>query len=162
MFRASARDLEPCHLPAPVVQAIVKKEAFKRAEKELAGVRKIAGCALLNWTEPESSNQPIKQGAKLVNCAEDVIKELPTSVRTALGKAEQPEAEQPNLLVTAALNGSQKKLCAMLSAEEPMPIDDIVERSGLNSSEVLATLFDLEMKGIVRQSPGKQFSKVLL
>jgi DNA processing protein len=44
----------------------------------------------------------------------------------------------------------------------PLPIDDIVERSGLNSAEVLATLFDLEMKGIVRQSPGKQFSKVLL
>jgi len=37
-----------------------------------------------------------------------------------------------------------------------------VERSGLNSSEVLATLFDLEMKGIVRQLPGKLFSKVLL
>ncbi|MGA2095102.1 MAG: hypothetical protein ABSH39_02280 [Candidatus Acidiferrum sp.] len=32
----------------------------------------------------------------------------------------------------------------------------------MNSSEVLATLFNLEMKGIVRQSPGKRFSKVLL
>jgi len=41
-------------------------------------------------------------------------------------------------------------------------IDDIVERSALNSSEVLATLFDLELKGIIRQSPGQQFSKVLL
>jgi predicted Rossmann fold nucleotide-binding protein DprA/Smf involved in DNA uptake len=37
-----------------------------------------------------------------------------------------------------------------------------VEGSGLNSSEVLATLFDLEMKGIIRQMPGKQFSRVLL
>jgi predicted Rossmann fold nucleotide-binding protein DprA/Smf involved in DNA uptake len=43
-----------------------------------------------------------------------------------------------------------------------MPVDDIVERSGLNSAEVLATLFELEMKGIVRQLAGKQFSKVLL
>ena len=34
--------------------------------------------------------------------------------------------------------------------------------SGLNSSEVLATLFTLEMKGIIRQLPGKQFTKVLL
>jgi hypothetical protein len=32
----------------------------------------------------------------------------------------------------------------------------------LNSSEVLATLFDLEINGMIRQSPGKQFSKVLL
>jgi hypothetical protein len=40
-------------------------------------------------------------------------------------------------------------------------MDDVVERSGLNSSEVLATLFNLEMKGII-QLPGKQFSKSLL
>ena len=107
-------------------------------------------------------NQLIKQGAKLVTGAEDVIEELPTPVRAALVKAEEPEAEQRNLLAAAGLNGSHRKLYDMLSAEEPMHIDDIVEQSGLNSSEVLATLFELEMKGIVRQLPGKQFSKVLL
>ncbi len=56
----------------------------------------------------------------------------------------------------------RKKLLELLSAEEPVHIDDIVERSALNSSEVLATLFDLELKGIIRPSPGQQFSKVLL
>jgi DNA processing protein len=49
----------------------------------------------------------------------------------------------------------------LLARDQPVHIDDIMERSGLNSSEVLATLFDLEMKGIVRQMPGKQFHKVL-
>ena len=53
VFRTSLPELESCHLPAPVAQAIVKKESFKRAEKELDGVRKIANCSLLNWTEPE-------------------------------------------------------------------------------------------------------------
>jgi predicted Rossmann fold nucleotide-binding protein DprA/Smf involved in DNA uptake len=46
--------------------------------------------------------------------------------------------------------------------EETMHIDELVENSGLNCSEVLATLFDLEMKGMVWQLPGKQFSKVML
>jgi hypothetical protein len=32
----------------------------------------------------------------------------------------------------------------------------------LNSSEVLASLCEMEMKGIVRQMPGKQFIKILL
>ena len=41
-------------------------------------------------------------------------------------------------------------------------MDDIVRRTGLNSGEVLATLFNLESKAIVRQLPGKQFTKVLL
>ena len=117
-----------------------------------------------NVTQPVSfaPNQLIKQGAKLVTNGADVIEELPTPVRAALVQAEEPEAEQRNLLAAASLNASEKKVYELLSTDEPRHIDDIVERSGLNSSEVLATLFDLEMKGIVRQLPGKQFSKVLL
>jgi len=56
----------------------------------------------------------------------------------------------------------EKKVYERLSARESKHMDDTVEQSGLNSSEVLATLFDLEMKGFVWQSPGTQFSKVLL
>jgi DNA processing protein len=107
-------------------------------------------------------NQLIRQGAKLVTNGADVIEDLPTPVRAALVQAEQPEAEQRNLLVAASLNSSEKKIYDLLNSDEAVHIDDIVERSGLNSSEVLATLFDLEMKGIVRQMPGKQFTKVLL
>jgi DNA processing protein len=107
-------------------------------------------------------NELIKQGAKLVTNAEDVIEELPTPVRAMLVQAEQPESEQRNLLAADSLKPPEKMLFDLLSVEEPRPIDDLVERSGLNSSQVLATLFDLEMKGIIRQTPGKQFSKVLL
>lgn len=35
VFRAPLTDLEGCRLPAPVAQAVFKKEAFQRAEKEL-------------------------------------------------------------------------------------------------------------------------------
>jgi DNA processing protein len=117
-----------------------------------------------NVTQPVSfaPNQLIKQGAKLVTNGADVVEELPTPVRAALVQAEAPETEQRNLLAAASLNSSEKKIFDLLSTDEPRHIDDIVERSGLNSSEVLATLFDLEMKGIIRQTPGKQFSKVLL
>src|SRR5215469_9109711 len=331
VFRATKRDLEACHLPAEAAEAVFKRKAFPRAEKELAGIRKIEGCSLLNWTEPEypqtllqiydppvllylrgdpqvlslpslsivgtrkptvygaqmaqrlgrelaarglvivsglargidaiahqgamdahgraigvlgtgidvcypkenkklyekvvergaivsefplrthpapenfpvrnrivagmplgvivvegaqysgslitarlamefgrevfgvpgnvtqpvsfAPNQLIKQGAKLVTNAEDVIEELPTPVRAALVQPERPEAEQRNLLVAAALKPTEKKVYELLSSEESRHIDDIVESSGLNSCEVLATLFDLEMKGIVRQTP---------
>jgi DNA processing protein len=85
-----------------------------------------------NVTQPVSfaPNQLIKQGTKLVTCVEDVIEELPRPIRAALVKA-----EQRNLLAAAALNDAERKLYDLLSAEEPVHIDDIVERSGLNSSE---------------------------
>src|SRR6202048_3495243 len=113
-----------------------------------------------NVTQPVSCapNLLIKQAAKLVTNAEDVIEELPTPVRAALLKVERPEAEQRNLLAAAALSSLEKKLYEMLSPDDMKHIDELVEGSGLNSSEVLATLFDLEMKGVVRQLPGKQFS----
>jgi DNA processing protein len=107
-------------------------------------------------------NQLIKQGAKLVTSAEDVIEELPTPVRAALVQAEAVESEQRNLLAAEGLTPSEKRIYELLSTEEPRPIDDLVETTGLNSSEVLATLFDLETKGIIRQRPGKLFTKVLL
>jgi DNA processing protein len=104
----------------------------------------------------------IKQSAKLVTSAEDVIEELPTPLRAALLQAEAVGPEQQNLLVEVSLTNSQKRIYDLLRAEEPRHIDDLAETSGLNSSEVLATLFDLEMKGIVRQLPGKQWSEVPL
>jgi DNA processing protein len=63
-----------------------------------------------NVTPPVSfaPNQLIKQGAKFVTHAEDVIEELPTPVRAAPVKAEKPEAEQRNLIVSASLNSSEK------------------------------------------------------
>ncbi|MGB7493526.1 MAG: DNA-processing protein DprA [Candidatus Acidiferrum sp.] len=107
-------------------------------------------------------NLLIKQGAKLVTKAEDVIEELPTPIKAALVQAEAVESEQRNLLASDGLNPSEKRIYELLSAEETRHIDDLVETTGLNSSEVLATLFELEMKGIIRQLPGKQFTKVLL
>jgi predicted Rossmann fold nucleotide-binding protein DprA/Smf involved in DNA uptake len=93
---------------------------------------------------------------------EDVIEELPKPVRAALLRAEQPETAQHKLLVLASLNGSEKKVYELLSSDHARHIAGIVESSALNCSEVLATVFDLVRKGLVRQTPGTQFSKILL
>lgn len=91
-----------------------------------------------------------------------MIDELLTPVRTALVQAEATESEQCNRFAVDGLSDTEKRIYELLNAEESRHIDDLAESPGLNSSEVLATLFDLEMKGIMRQLLGKQFMKLLL
>ena len=117
-----------------------------------------------NVTQPSSfgPNQLIKQGAKLVTSWEDVIEELPTPVRAELMPVESAAPDERLALVESGLTPSEKPLYGLLSMDEARHVDEIVELSGMTSSEVLAGLFDLEMKGVIRQLPGKQFLKVLL
>jgi DNA processing protein len=117
-----------------------------------------------NATQPSSfgPNQLIKQGAKLVTSWEDVIEELPTPVRAELIPVESATSEERSLLIEEALGPIERPLYEILSLDQARQIDEIVELSGLSSSEVLAALFDLELKGVVRQLPGKQFLRVLL
>ncbi len=117
-----------------------------------------------NVTQPSSfgPNQLIKQGAKLVTGWEDVVEELPTEIRAQLFPVETTTAEERASLFEQTLSPVERTLYALLSTDQARHVDELVETSGLSSSEVLAALFELEMKGIVRQMPGKQFVKVLL
>jgi DNA processing protein len=117
----------------------------------------------LNGTRPVSfaPNPLIKQGGKLASCWEDVIEPLSTPARAELLPVEAPAADERATLLASSPSGNASAIHALLSPDEPGHVDHLIEQSGLHSSEVLATLFDLEMKGIVRQLPGKQFVKVL-
>jgi DNA processing protein len=75
---------------------------------------------------------------------------------------ETASSEETALLVEKDLAPAEGTLCDLLGVDESHDVDDLVELSGLTSSEVMAAQFDLELKGVVRQLPGKQFLKVLL
>ncbi len=107
-------------------------------------------------------NQLIKQGAKLVTGWEDVVEELPTPVRAELMAVESVSPEERAALVRKDLGPIERPIYELLTEDAARHVDDLVELSGLSSSEVLAALFDLELKGVVRQLPGKQFLRVLL
>jgi DNA processing protein len=119
-------------------------------------------------------NLLIKQGAKLVQDWNDVIVELPAEVRRQLiergrnrllgNAAASAEGGQASLLEGQA-NGSLpelgRRLLAVLQVDTAVHLDDllqIVEDS--SASEMIAALFELEMLGLVKQLPGKNFVKV--
>jgi DNA processing protein len=113
-----------------------------------------------SWTP----NTLIKQGAKLVATWEDVWEELPTQVRLTLqpeGGNESQVGQTASLFGEAELPPHEKKIFALLKADESTHIDEIVERlePALSSSEIFAALFELELAGKVKQLPGKNFVK---
>ena len=118
-----------------------------------------------NITNPKSSapNTLIKQGAKLVETWEDVIEELPTPVRSEILErlAASAPAEQKALPLIENLSAAEKGIYAILKVDEALHVDQVVEATELSPSDVLAALFDLEMKGLIRQLPGKFFLRVL-
>ncbi|MGH9863278.1 MAG: DNA-processing protein DprA [Candidatus Acidiferrales bacterium] len=120
-----------------------------------------------NITNPKSHapNTLIKQGAKLVESWEDVVEELPTPVRAEilerLAASEPAAAEQKSLPLTADLSEVQRAVFGILKVDEALHVDQVTEGTELTSSDVLAALFELEMKGLIRQLPGKFFLRAL-
>jgi DNA processing protein len=141
---------------------------------EFSGTRITARCALEqcrevfavpgNVTTKNSwtPNTLIKQGAKLVATWEDVWEELPADTRLRLEAQRVPESSEPQ---TASLFGQpelpphEKKVFALIKADEAVQIDTLVEKLDgvLSSSELFSALFELELMGKIRQMPGKNF-----
>lgn len=112
-------------------------------------------------------NTLIKQGSKLVMEWRDVMDELPGPIRQAL-MVRMAEGDATNGVAgasefTEGLTGVERSLCTLLKVEEAMQIDSILEKMPEHSpSEVLAGLLELEIKGLARQLPGKNFVKALV
>lgn len=109
-------------------------------------------------------NTLIKQGAKLVATWEDIWEELPADVRLALepsNASESPAGDNASLFSDDVLGPHERKILAIVKADESIHIDEIVEKlePQLSSSEIFAALFELELAGKVKQLPGKNFVK---
>jgi DNA processing protein len=111
-------------------------------------------------------NHLIKQGAKLVDQWMDVIEEFPAEVRMQLmPPAEASEGEpigaQTPTLFAASLTPEQKTVFEVLRADQALFVDDVVGAAQVPHPRVLAALLELEMNGLIRQLPGKNFIRKL-
>ena len=116
-------------------------------------------------------NLLIKEGgAKLVQEWSDVTNELPLAVRRDLVSQAQKKILPED--ACQVLKGAEdtpdsplkvlsRKLLNCLQVDVPKQFEQLVETfEEVSSSELISTLFDLEMSGMIRQLPGKNFVKV--
>ena len=109
-------------------------------------------------------NLLIRQGAKLIMTAQDIVNELEPDVRKRIHSpapaSNKDEPRQPTLpLGPNSVLGDE--LLAQLAPDSPTHIDALLGcLENYSSSEIVAVLLELELLGLVRQLPGKQFIKV--
>jgi DNA processing protein len=112
-----------------------------------------------NVTAPTSrgTNRLIKMGAKLVECVDDILEELPPY---ALGEKRQRAPVQEELS-RADGTSDERRLLELLDPVEARHIDWIIEHAHFPTSMVSSLLLRLELEGKVTQLPGKLFLKAI-
>ena len=110
------------------------------------------------------TNYLIKSGAKLVQQWQDVVAELPSEISAAIlpPKLEESKAEtaerQPEL-IPADMNENERKIWALLAADDATHIDILLESSGLSFGDLNNALVSLDIRDLIRVLPGKNYAR---
>jgi DNA processing protein len=105
-------------------------------------------------------------GAKLVQQWQDIASELPPEIAAQLlpPEVEKKKGRRPSQqlsLVPEDLSATEHAIWKLLSTDDPVHIDVLIETSKLGVPEVTGALLGLEMRELIRQLPGKCFVRKL-
>jgi DNA processing protein len=92
----------------------------------------------------------IKQGAKLVESPDDVLDELGMNYPFA------PKIDTFKEKAAPSLEDSERALYEIIG-DYPLHIDEIAREGNMEPGKVSSLLTRMELKGIIRQLPGKMF-----
>lgn len=100
----------------------------------------------------------IKQGAKLVESAADILEELAPQLKGAI----TPAAAQAELNISEASNPAEHRdhdVLLSLMGYDPITIDQLSHQSSFSASEIASMLLILELEGRVNSEAGGRFQR---
>ncbi|MDD2553391.1 MAG: DNA-processing protein DprA [Desulfotomaculaceae bacterium] len=148
-FPARNRIISGLSLGTVVIEAAEKSGALITADFALEQGRDVMAVPG-NIVSPLSRgpHRLIKQGARLVQGAGDIIDEL--------GLERLFPAQEENDGGKVKMSVDEEALYSLLSLE-PVSLDELIDKTGFPPQKVLAALMYLEIKGFTRQMPGKLY-----
>lgn len=97
----------------------------------------------------------LRDGAKLVECADDILEELPPYLsQPGLGIGDSGLAQNESRKVKPA---SQDPVLRAMDEGDAYDLDEIAERSGVDRMRLLPRLLELELAGALRRVDGGRF-----
>ncbi|MDP8260437.1 MAG: DNA-processing protein DprA [Candidatus Gygaella obscura] len=100
------------------------------------------------------TNNLIKQGAGLIESAEELLKELSLDIKKDLDR--KIDKNKKGLFTSMSLSEEQLRVISILS-DDPVDMENIVQAVKINPDKLMDTLIQLEMNNLIKQLPGKRF-----
>jgi DNA processing protein len=151
-FPARNRLISGLSLGVVVVEATEKSGSLITAALALEQNREVfAVPGEAGSSRSRGAHRLIRQGAKLVESADDIIEEIAPQLTSQRGQTAPARPVLPQQCGDAA-----RKVFNLLQ-ERILHIDEVIETSGLSSAQVSQILLDLELRGLLRQLPGKRY-----
>ena len=150
-FPARNRLISGLSLGVVVVEATEKSGSLITATLAVEQGREVfAVPGEVGSSRSRGAHRLIRQGAKLVESVDDIIEEIAPQLLDRIGSATQ---RAPRVLPQNASDAT-RTIFALLQ-ENTLQVDQVIERTGMSAAQVLETLLDLELQGLLRQLPGK-------
>ena len=147
-----------------VVEAATRSGSLITAKQALdMGKEVFAIPGSIHTTVAKGCHDLIKQGAKLVDCAQDILeelKDLPIVIEksTATEISESTSDRDVEAAFLAADDQTRKVLDHL--GHDPVGLDELQMRSGLPTAQLQAELFQLELNGALGRLPGGLYQKL--
>ena len=110
------------------------------------------------------TNYLIKCGAKLVQQWQDIVAELPSEISAAIlpPKIEESKTNggsKQKEKAPAGLSEHEQVVWSILTPDEPVHIDLLLDSSALSFGDLNAALVGLDIKDLIRVLPGKHYAR---
>jgi len=97
----------------------------------------------------------LRDGAKLVECADDILEELPPLLTQPQAGSREPRLDGNESASRKA--ASQDPVLRSMDEGDAYDLDEIAERSGVDRMKLLPRLIELELGGALRRVEGGRF-----